>query len=207
MTRVWSEGFEMKDLVVYTSVSAVIDTTYVRSGAASLLLAKSVNLYHSFTGIAELYLRFGFYWWNSNASPSFYIFWRNSGTELGFIYFNGGVFYLYVNGSLVATGTMTISQSAWYLVELHVKIGDGAAGSLELKVDGISNATYTGDTKPGADTTVTNIWFRNDSSGLGANAFFYIDDIGLNDTAGAVDNSWCGDGHITVIMPDDDSTP
>jgi hypothetical protein len=34
----------------------------------------------------------------------------------------------------------------------------------------------------------------------------YIDDLALNDTTGASDNSWCGEGHVVCLRPSGDSS-
>lgn len=127
--------------------------------------------------------------------------WRSAGgTELGSIRTNrvGGIdkFSAYTSTStLVATGTLPYIQDTWYLLEFYIKIDD-SVGRIVMKFDGIVDIDYTGDTKPGADTTVGQL-----AHSTGYNSGFRIDDIALNSTDGGADNSWCGDGHIIALRP------
>jgi len=209
MTRVWSEGFEMLDLIGYPSVTAAISTTYKRSGVAGLYFSNSYFT-KSITAIAEGYLRFGFYYVGGTGDSirKALIYWRNSATSLGYIeinYLTGGFINIIIPGVGSAMGAIPIAQSTWYLIEIYIKIDD-AAGVVTVKVDGVTDASYSGDTKPDANTQFNNLYFSSGSSGGVGNYFRYaIDDIGLNDTAGGVDDSWLGDGRIIVIKPNGDT--
>jgi len=201
MTRVWTEGFEMRDLVGYTHYGGVISTTVKRSGAASLAAFEYTfcSFTKTITAVSEFYLRIGIY---LNSTEITVFQWKKGGTVLGTINISTAGITISCNG-LTATGAYIPVVNTWFILEVHVKIDD-AAGTVALKYEGTTDASVSGDTKPGADTTVDTLYF---SRGGASYVTLYLDDMALNDTAGAVDNSWCGDGHITVIMPDDDSTP
>jgi len=77
-----------------------------------------------------------------------------------------------------------------------LKIDDAPNGIFEVYINGINRINFTGDTKPGADTTVNNIQIH----GL-SNASTFYDDLALNDTTGVSDNSYCGDGHYVIMYP------
>jgi hypothetical protein len=201
MTRVWSEGFEMRDLVGYsTSGGAGISTTVKRSGGASFYAFDWQYGYFnkSITAVSELYLRFATYLDSTNVRT---LTWYHDATELGHIYIAASGINISTNG-LTDAGVRTISTDSWYLIEVHIKIDD-AAGVVEVKFDGLAECDVSGDTKPGADTTVTS--FRFDTTGSGYTTL-YLDDIGLNDTAGGADDSWCGEGKIIRMYPNDDVT-
>ena len=197
MARIFTEGFEFKDTLFWDAGSSVtINTSTVRSGNAACNIPAAVK---TIPALSEFYLRFG---WNSNAFASQPILvWRNASTVLGRLFFNNAAgqqhFELQVGTTTVVAGTLTATTLTWYLVELHVKIAD-SGGVLELKVDGIADASFTGDTKPGTATTVDNLqWLRLNQTDV-------IDDLALNDTTGGADNSWCGDGHIILLTPNAD---
>jgi hypothetical protein len=83
--------------------------------------------------------------------------------------------------------------NTWYLIEVHVKIA-AIGGVAEAKVDGVSDINYSGSTQPGSDTTINRINYWGSTT-------FLIDDLALNDTAGGVDDTWCGDGKIVMLRP------
>ena len=206
MTRVFSEGFEMRDIVGLTS-TASINTTYKRSGSACLNVPHgSYYLTIPVSDLSEAYLRFGLYW-NGTSSGTFKIHWRKGSTSLGYLSFGdatNGFFELYINSILVATGTNELIINTWYLVEVRIQIAD--AGVVQVKIEGLStlDIDYSGDTKPGADADFDNIHFINNGLTT-ASLHVYLDDMAINDTAGGVDDSWCGDGHIIVIKPNGDT--
>jgi hypothetical protein len=104
-----------------------------------------------------------------------------------------------VSGStVVGTAAVSMELSTWYCVEVHLKI-DGVAGKLELKVDGNTVISYTGDTTVGAlYATFDNLYWKYG----GTNSYYlFFDDIALNNIAGGADDSWCGGGRILKITP------
>jgi len=216
MTRLLSTGFEMQDTIGWTvSVSGVtINTSIYRSGAASLGFAESTTTaktayYVLPSATAEGYIRFGLY--ISGYSPGSYnhsyMAWYKGGTILGSIRFayNNPLRICNSAGTIVATGTTLLLQNIWYLIEIHVKIAD--SGNYDVKIEGLTEASlaYSGDTKPGADADFDRILFYIASQGVVTNSYS-IDDIGLNDTAGGADDSWCGEGKIIRMYPNDDVT-
>lgn len=95
--------------------------------------------------------------------------------------------------TLVDTGTHLLNQNTTYLIEIHAKIAD-AGGAIDVKVDGVSDITFSGDTKVGADT-------QFNSAVLGyvvtpyASAYCYFDNFIMDDAA------WIGDTKIQKILP------
>ena len=208
MTRIFSEGFEMQDEVGLTTSAAVIDTSIKRSGEASIYCIKTGYVDYPVSDLAEAYIRFGLRWGNTSGSPwNFYLQWRHGTTILGSVYisFDTDMLLQVKTGTTTQdTGSIPVGSGIWYLIEVHVKIDD-AAGVIETKVEGIDDATFSGDTKPGADAHFDNLHFHCASGGAGDALTIWFDDIGINDTAGGVDDSWLGDGRIIVIKPDGDT--
>ena len=206
MTRIYSEGFEFQDVVGLTTTGS-IRASVKRSGAACLQLTRGESITYPVSDLSEVYVRFALYNDSGSGAQGFYLMWRNGTTVLGRIYINYATDRLLqaqVGTTTQDTGTIAISLDTWYLIEVHIKIDD-ATGVIETKVDGVDDATFSGDTKPGADTYFDNLYFVSTGGGLGDAVNNNLDDIGINDTAGGVDDSWLGDGRIIVIKPNGDT--
>jgi len=216
MTRLWTDGFEFQDMIGYCIAplgSVQVVTTEKRSGAASAQFGRSgpsnIGWFTFSPGtVSEFYLRFGLNVTNASgllgAWPK--IAWESGGTEIGRIQFvNCNQVYIVVGGSGKATGTTSLFVDTWYLLEVHVKLS-ATVGIVEVKLDGKSvlEASFSGNTGTG---TIDAIRFYQDYSGLGDINTAFVDDLAFNDTLGGVDDSWCGEGKIIVMMPNDDSAP
>lgn len=100
-------------------------------------------------------------------------------------------FKVYRDSTLIATGSATIAVNTTYLIEIRIKIAD-AGGRAVLKVDGVTDIDFTGDTKPGADTQ-----FNKAKLGYGsvAYAYAYYDNFIMDDA------NWIGNTKIQAIKP------
>jgi len=214
MARVWTEGWEFQDMVGYCTGSDFgvpvvgISILEKRSGNASMSIGTISNtngwLYKVIDpALSEFYLRFAVY-----LHPHVY------GANVPRIYFGTndyitfGTCYqlnVYIGGVLVDTGNTSLYADVWYLVELHIK-KSATVGVVEAKIDGNSTLEIDFSGNTGAAAT-SQIQFWISTGYVGEISSAYFDDIGLNDTAGGVDDSWCGEGKIVVMMPNDDSAP
>jgi hypothetical protein len=93
----------------------------------------------------------------------------------------------------IVTGTKTFNINTTYLIEIRIKIAD-SGGRIELKVDGVADIDFTGDTKVDANTQFDKVrlgyW---DLIGMYCKAYF--DNMIMDDTA------WIGDTKIQKILP------
>lgn len=198
MSRVLNCGFELNDLVGWaTSGAPQMETTIKRSGSACVKLGTSTVSSPTFGTKTEAFFRIGAYW--TGGGDDFKVNWRQgSSTVEGSIRMNGiGQLLIYVGTNLKATGTLMLAKNAWYLIEIHVK-EHASTGLVEVRVDGNDpDVSWSGNTIVGAGT-FDNILLEHNS----ATGSIYYDDIAVNDTAGGVDDSWCGDGHYTKMIPD-----
>ena len=211
MTRLWTDGFEFRDLYGYCyGTGAYTRTDQKRSGNSSAFINNTGPTSEgwfrfSVDAIDEFYLRFGVYVLTTKDWP--FIRWKSGDTTVGYIGFSGcNVITAYTTvGGSVGAGATSLFEITWYLIEAHVKI-DAAAGVIEVKLDGKTTLEidFTGNTGAG---TVDTIEFFMGYGGLGEAQNAWFDDIALNDTAGGVDDSWPGEGKIIVMMPNDDSAP
>lgn len=196
--RIFTDGAEFGDLLFWdTSPSMSAATDQKRSGDYSY---KNGTGSKNVSAVSEFYFRIAGRWASFNSNQ--WLQFRKGSTVIGGLRTNTStrrIEALTSTGTLVATGTVSLSLDTWYLIEVHYKIAD-ASGDFEVKIDGITpfDIDFSGDTKPGADTTIDNIFVQ----GAGGNTWY--DDLAFNDTSGSSDNSWCEDGHVVLLMPDSD---
>lgn len=99
-------------------------------------------------------------------------------------------------------GSFMPSQNIWYLVEAHI-IVDAVNGLYELKIDGIPQGSWSGNTTVGALTYIDG--FLNPWKSVFSGST-YIDDIIINDTSGTINNSWPGGKKIISLSPTADGS-
>lgn len=201
MTRVFTDGAEMGDTKFWDWVQTltVASSTRARGGTYSYNLYGNPCMIKWITPLSELYFRFARYsTQNSMGSTAVFIF-RYEATNIFQLIGNAGSnnkFQAYVGSTGVSSGSTTILQNTWYLLELYLKIAD-ENGRIVLKIDGTIDIDYTGDTKPDTNTTVNNIYFNEVTGGTSV----FVDDLALNNTNDGVDDSWCGDGYVIKLTP------
>lgn len=189
--------------------TCVFDTSVVRSGTASMMVAYGDDFFNNFTvpldtALSELYLQFGLY---SVAGTQSYarsmLAWKKGTTVLGGLKLNTAnklEIWLGNFTTKVAESSASIPAGQWVVVEVYVKIAD-TDGVITLRQDTIQVATYSGDTQPGTDTSVDTLMF-----GSAANGSLYYDDIVIHDTSGTSNNSWPGGVKCILLLPNGDGS-
>lgn len=100
------------------------------------------------------------------------------------------------NGTVLATGATILQLSQYYFVELKVTIAD-AGGTADLHLNGVSDATFTGDTKNTANASANQIFLGdNASQNLG-----WWDDWYACDGTGSINNDFLGDVKVELLVP------
>lgn len=102
----------------------------------------------------------------------------------------------FMNGSTNIITSEDISTNTWFKLDFHI---DLPSNLIEVKINdkiiGSYNGTLTGTNMTkvvfGFYDSVTNATVRD----------LYFDDIAINDTTGAFNNSWCGNGSIVALQP------
>ena len=193
--RLFTDGAEFQDLLFWDITNVVTNvTTTPRSGNRCYSLGGNATPVKTIPSLSEFYFRFGY-----RVTAFHYLHrlprWLKGSNELGHLRVNdvSGLVEIYSGGVLKATGSIPIKLDTIYLIELHVNISD--TGIIEVKIEGLPDASFTGDTKPGSETNVDALQF------IGTGYIQLIDDLALNDTTGGVDDSWCGDGKIILQTP------
>lgn len=96
--------------------------------------------------------------------------------------------------TLIASGTKPIpGADVWYCIQFRVTIDD-SSGIVETWIDGVADIDFTGDTKPGSDTTINQLFAHQNVGG-----YVYIDDITIATTQ-------LGDIRYDALQPDGDDT-
>lgn len=201
MARLYSDGAESGDTYRWTFISDPTDfvasTTLARSGNYSYRCNYTRYAYKTFTSSTEVYLRVAIYLTTAVIGANV-VELRNSGTTVfGLRFLSTGLpgqIGVYVGGTQVATGNINCLLNEWHVYEIHFK--DNSSGNIDVKFDGVQVITYAGNTTGGASSFDR---FYLTSPVLG---YYYFDDIAINDTSTANDNSWCGDGgYLAAVVP------
>lgn len=218
MTRLLMCGFEQGSLGVFDSTSAgtihQISAVQKRSGVYSYKYqcsnaAPSYGRWTLPSSPSEVYMKVGLYIVSKSATDSrnaFLTLRDSAGTEnLSFrIKGTGEVQVLrgsQSGGTLIATGTTVLAVSAWYLISIRALIAD-VGGRVEVRIeDGASEIDFTGDTKATANANVHFLSVGGDWITAVNCMVAHIDDVALNDIAGAVNNSWPSQAGIYGIVP------
>jgi len=194
--RIKNTGAETGDVLAFvTGVTNV--ATNARSGSRSYSITNNITAIMAVPAKAEYYFRVPIK--ITAYGTSFRWQWFNSTNDLGSVRMNPiGLLEVYVGGTLQATGTISLQLNAYYNIEIHVKV-DNSTGIIAVKVDGVPDVNFSGDTQPAALSTIDSLRIYN-QTGVTA----YVDDIAINDTDnsdGLNDNAWCGDGHYVLLVP------
>lgn len=104
------------------------------------------------------------------------------------------------NGTQLGLGTTVLSASTWYYLELKVKIDD-TTGTVDLKIDGVSELALTGqDTRNGGTGAINNFDLTG-TVGASTSAVRNFDDLYLCDGSGSTNNDFLGDVRVEAINP------
>jgi len=212
MSRLFTEGFEFGDNLFWTNGGGDAPTIYGTGSNGGVPGPRSGYFYFRENGVrtnnpykavatpvSEFYARFGFACAN-NSQPYFFRWSNSGGVTLGTLTVNGsGQWSLAIaGGGTVATGVLMMAVNTWYLIEVHVKLA-AVGGVVEVRIEGnsIDDINYSGNTAVSGTSASNFLWASNTNNGDG----MYLDDLAVNDTNGAQDNAWCGDGHVVCLMP------
>lgn len=201
LTTGWETG-DHSDSYGYTGYPG-IETSSQRTGYGSLRIRASdwYPLRPLVTGVSEFYfgcaVKPGYV---GSVSTNMFNF-RKGTTAIAQLIINAsGYLEAYRGGSIIATGTKLFTAGTWYYIQIHVKIDD-SAGDFEVKVDSSPtlDIDFSGDTKPGTDTTVDNVGLSGWQSGSTVTTGF--DDLVWNDTSGSYNNTWPGAVKLYPLRP------
>lgn len=210
MTRILTDGAEMADTLFWdltsncTAVSAT-PTPYESAYCYKITTTGGYG-YKNITAISECYVRARVLISHlGDPNTSYFPAFLSSSTALAWLSIDNAYHpTINTSGGVLETDGGTLNLDQWYLFEIYFKLDDNPNGRFVVYQDGIQIIDFTGDTKPGAQTTFDRIEWRRCVSSTPGNSGWYIavDDIAVNDTNGGADNSYCGDGVIIKVTPD-----
>jgi len=206
MGRVWMSGAEPASTAVFfASQDLTAVTTQKRTGAYAFYTASS-NAYAKAqlpAALTELYLRVGLYPISLAGGGGCVVEFRSPTNTLQACLTANPISrvmnYCLGNQTTVLAGTHPLLLNQWQCIEIYYKVADAPNGVFTVKLDGVTDITFTGDTR-NTDATVQYAQFMYSNDSYKTNGYF--DDIAINDTAGALNNSWIGRGGIYPIFPD-----
>jgi hypothetical protein len=101
----------------------------------------------------------------------------------------------------LGTSSTQLLYNQWYYIEIHMLL-DATSGVATLKIDGLSQFTFSGSTTPSA-TTIDLFYLVGNISGVSTttSAYYWADDIVVNDITGVNNNSWPNGAKIVLLFP------
>jgi len=190
-------GIIPASFILNTLSPFAISTTVSRTGSRSFRITGNAIDISWFALLllpvaqSEFYFQGAFYIPYVPSSGSKILSWLASdGTVLGGISLNASPKIDFYTGDFavkVGTSNTTFATSTWFVLELHINISD--SGTIDCCVNALPDITIPCDTKPGTQTTISQLRFANICYSSAA-AYIYWDDIVINDTTGIINNSW-----------------
>jgi hypothetical protein len=144
----------------------------------------------------------GIAYWTENAGSAHTVmqFLDSGGVEIGRVGFNaGGGFDLYRGGSTVVASTANslIGATTWQFIEVKY-VPKNSGGTIEIRVDGVVEATFSGDTTDGAENDIAEIKLGSNIAGFDDVRY---DDMYLLDSSGTSNNDYLGDVRVITTYP------
>lgn len=208
MALKWVEGFEsysnLISWVQYRYASAVLGTSTFQPGRAignAIQFTGTSFTTPTFSNNQEWFVGFAFTNVNLGASnvnmPVLNI--MDGTTAQLTVAFNPStrVFSVLRGATVLGTGTFVTTNGAWYYVEIRGLI-DSAVGVANLRVNTVSDVSFSGNTQVSANAFANAMAFRGPAA-IGLGGSYKIDDIYINDASGVVNNTFLGDMKVEAV--------
>ena len=199
MARIFIDGFESGQDDLWDAES---NATVVSSAGLDMdgdycldLNAGSEYIQKDITADDEMYFAFLYRPVNDVNSEQILCAY-NGATPLLHIWRTGAAQVIKAHSSLytlLATGTKSLGINTTYLIEVRFKVAD-SGGRVEVKVDGVSDIDFTGDTKPDANTQFDKVRLGTGPA-IAYTTYAYFDNFIMDDTG------WIGDTKIQAVVP------
>jgi hypothetical protein len=223
VARLLTSGFEWNDFGLgdpfgVPGSGTSMDTAVVRTGTYSLKVTytptTTVSVSFTFTGATAVtyYLRT---YLQLNAYPSvnqfrYCNFRSGAGGSLGrpvYVDTTGALFLADTSGNAVSGLSDVLPLNVWARIELSLVIDstNQANDYTELRLDGKFVASVTGGMGTTLPGSVVFGYLGNVPSDSNAAMTLNVEDVALNDSTGANENTWPGDGAIVLLKPVSDN--
>jgi hypothetical protein len=212
--RLWSTGFELNSLTdgmefdVPASTGLAVSTTTVRSGTYALRHNSTTAGYIQHQWLAanaddSVFIRFYVRITTLHATGTIRlldVLDSTNNTRASIRMTSTGTLQLFNATTQVGSDSSALSTGTWYRVEMEYTSTAGAgADTLTARIDGTNFATSSAQTL----NTVQRFQLGAVTAGTGSPDIFF-DDISINDTSGAAQTSWPGNGSIVHLRPNAD---
>jgi len=207
VARLFIDGFEAGDYNLWNTVNvpAAISVTTSgspASGSYHVSITSSSNYPYLEKNLGstktELYVKFRYKPYSQHSYNKHLLTFRDgAGTVIASLARNTTSYKLEARrggnaGTLLATGTAALQLDTYYLIEVRYKPLD-SGGVFQVKVDGILDIDYSGDTTNGNQNVQ---YVRIGSSAeTGVYCYAYFDDVVIDDA------NWIGNSRIQGIRP------
>lgn len=196
MARIFIDGFESGgyDLWDGESGATVISSAGLDMNGDYCLDLNSTYayVYKDVTPADEMY--FSFLWRRTNSTYSeAMLALSDIDTWLAYFYEAGNNVRATIGSTIVATGTKTIGLNTTYRIEIYLKIAD-SGGRVVVKIDGVTDIDFTGDTLYGAYTQFNRVRLGHGPS-VSWTTSAYFDNFIMDDA------DWIGDTNIQAVVP------
>ncbi len=211
MTMLFLDGGEAADFATKYDAfgTATITSTTTRYNSGSSITSNSVGggtvvIRKNVTPSAKLVVGYAYKHAGSADASTLCAFYGDNGATLhvGFRLLSTGAIALVRGTTVVATSANGIFNMAgvWHYIEFSALLSD-TVGTMEVKVNGVSAVTFSGDTKnAGTATTLDTIaWLY---PGTTSAAPFYDDIYILNGLGSAPNNDFLGEIKVQTLVPD-----
>lgn len=202
-TPLYGTGYEMGAIPLvssnYTS-EVIINSTadYVKTGTYSLRITSSITTdkwARTLVPVTTSQLYISAHVWNNAIGYVSLGVILDSGEVVELRkYAASNTWDLYVDGSLVQAGSVSVSNEQFQHVQVYFNIDN--SGSVVSKIDGTDDIDYSGDTQPGTGNTIEYVHqLQNGNSGRS-----YWDDFSFGT------GDWGGDIRFDGLMPNGDDS-
>lgn len=201
MSNIWFAGAECGDNSELTSADNSPGSTFVRSGSYCFSFISAGKTLPS--DYDELFIQFAIYHNTTLDGSNLACSMRTGSTVLAGITFGADNLIRAYTGNkstLVGTGTHALSLNAYSVIEIHIKIND-TSGVFDVRVNGNSDISFSGDTTSGSETTIDNLVFYY-KPGTISN----WDDFVVNDITGTINNTWPNCARVARVYPTADGS-
>jgi len=216
MARLWTSGFEIGQIYEWTSSggSLVAQTDIARSGQWGVrfptgLSGNRFRLVHSFVSPANngpYFFRACLYMENLPGGETRFLAITNGATFLAFITVDtDGLLRLYDEDGQIGSASSPLATGVFHTIELEFdRTGSAGAHVIRARV-GLSE--FAGAANRSISLGVTQFWvgINLNNEALDGGDFIY-DDCAQNDSAGSVQNSYCGEENNIYLRPNGDGT-
>lgn len=180
-------------------------TTGARTGTYAIRLVSAAfgnNQYvtKSVASGETWYTKTGVYFSSPTTTNQLGILFRESSTTHVEVRFDPGAGSItaYRGGTSVATATAVIGIEKIYCIEVKVVVHD-STGVIQVKVDGVLEIDFSGDTRNGGSGVIDNIKWQA-SSDNSSSLYAYLSDIVIRD------DGWPGLGGLNLLVPTGNGT-